>query len=201
MKILLVDNYDSFTYNMVGCLHRLGLTDITIQMNDRVDIEHLSGYAVILLSPGPSLPHESGRLLELLHHLRPQQAVLGVCLGHQALVHHCGGRLRHLASPRHGYQTQLEILDSDPLFKNIENHPTVGLYHSWTAEEIGWPATLKILARSREGDIMAIRHRKYPWYGVQFHPESYMTPEGLQLFQNFFAYVAKLDFMDANETI
>lgn len=186
---------------MVGCLRRLGLTDVTIRMNDQVDLEHLFDYDSILLSPGPSLPHESGQLLELLHHLQPQQAVLGICLGHQALVHHCGGKLRQLATPRHGYQTQLEILGFDPLFTNIEKQPTVGLYHSWTAEENGWPATLKILARSLEGDIMAIRHRKYPWYGVQFHPESYMTPDGLKLFQNFLKYVAKLDFIDTNETI
>lgn len=186
MKILLVDNYDSFTYNMVGCLQRLDLTDIDIHRNDQLDFNTLCQYEAVLLSPGPSLPQESGQLLELFQHLAPHQSVLGICLGHQALIQHCGGSLRHLATPRHGYQTRLTLVSSDSLFAGMEANPLVGLYHSWTADEGKWPDSLKLLARSLDGDIMAIRHNQRNWYGVQFHPESYMTPDGVQLFRNFF---------------
>ena len=185
MKILLLDNYDSFTYNLLHLVKELGATDVTVIRNDQIDLDDVEQYDKIILSPAPGIPSEAGLLLPVIKRYAPTKRILGVCLGHQAIGEAFGGQLTNLTEVFHGIQSQIKILDHSVLFKGLNNEILVGRYHSWVVSKDGFPDCLEITAESAEGQIMALRHRTYEVYGIQFHPESVLTPKGKTILENF----------------
>lgn len=190
MRILLVDNYDSFTFNIVERLRHLGYTNVTHRYNDAIEPQEALNYDAIMLSPGPATPREAGNLCSIIEQTYTQRPLLGICLGHQAIAEVLGARLHNLPAPFHGFQSTLRVSEqTNALVQPLHNTP-IGLYHSWVVDPTTVPNTLHINAYSAEGHIMAIQHKQYPVYGVQFHPESYMTPHGDKVFQAFLSGVA-----------
>jgi anthranilate synthase component 2 len=185
MRILLLDNYDSFTFNIVERLRHLGFTHVDRRYNNAIEPHEALAYDAIILSPGPATPAESGCLCALIEQVYTQRPILGICLGHQAIAQVMGAPLINLPNPYHGFRSTLHVLDTNNTWLQALNQKPIGLYHSWVVGENPFPNTLAITARSTEGHIMAIQHRQYPVYGVQFHPESYMTPDGDALFNGF----------------
>lgn len=186
MKILVFDNYDSFTYNLVQILRETGCASIDVFRNDRITLDAVEAYDKILLSPGPGIPSEAGILLPLIERYAPTKSILGVCLGEQAIGEAFGARLLNLPHVYHGIASRIEITEPDPLFEGISPHPEVGRYHSWIVDRDSFPSdTLKITAVDDEGHIMALAHRTYDVRGVQFHPESVLTPEGKRMIANW----------------
>ena len=184
-KIVIIDNYDSFTYNLVHLLKELG-ADTTVLRNDCFRPEQLEKYDKILLSPGPGIPSEAGHLLEVIRRYANRKPILGVCLGEQAIGEVFGARLINLDRVFHGVQTPVFIHDtSDYLFQGLPDTIQAGRYHSWVVSTDSFPANLTITAVSAEGYIMALRHRTYDVRGIQFHPESVLTPEGAQIIRNW----------------
>lgn len=184
--ILIIDNYDSFTYNLVQYIKQLG-EEVRIVRNDQLtiqDIEQLNP-DYILISPGPGNPSQAGICLDVVHHFYKTIPILGVCLGHQIIAQAFRGNVIKAKMPMHG-KTSLIVHDGKSVFANIENNVQVTRYHSLVVEEESLPECLKITAKSAEGEIMAIRHTKYPIEGLQFHPESILTEYGLQMIRNFF---------------
>jgi anthranilate synthase component 2 len=188
LKILLIDNYDSFTYNIVELLRQLNYPNPTILKNDEISIEHASEFDKIIISPGPATPSASGNIIDIIRALAPTHAILGICLGHQAIAESLGAQLINLAHPYHGYQTEIKLCQTHYLFDGIcdsTSSMTVGLYHSWVVDEINFPAELEITSRSTENYIMSFKHKIYDVHGIQFHPESYMTLHGKELLANW----------------
>ena len=185
MKILLLDNYDSFTYNLLHAVKELGMTDVKVVRNDRIGLDEVEQFDKIILSPGPGIPEEAGLLLPVIKRYAPTKSILGVCLGHQAIGEAFGARLENLKAGYHGVQTPVSILRQDKLFKGLGKEIPVGRYHSWVVSREGFPDCLEITAESREGQIMALRHKSYDVHGIQFHPESVLTPQGKEIIQNF----------------
>ncbi len=185
MKILLLDNYDSFTYNLLHVVKELGATDVEVHRNDQIALEEVDRYDKIILSPGPGIPEEAGLLLPIICRYAPTKCMLGVCLGHQAIGEAFGATLENLTEVYHGVQTPIDITGSDPLFNGLAGELAVGRYHSWVVSREGFPDFLDITALSREGQIMALRHKQFDIHGIQFHPESVLTPHGKQIIQNF----------------
>ncbi|HRH36793.1 MAG TPA: aminodeoxychorismate/anthranilate synthase component II [Flavobacteriales bacterium] len=186
MRILLLDNYDSFTWNLH---HQLVLhAQVDVVRNDAITVEDASRYDRIVISPGPGLPSEAGVTMELLRKLMPTHPILGVCLGMQAMVEVCGGTLYNQPQVMHGVAVKCVIQDpDDPLFSGVASPVEVGLYHSWAADPSTLPSTLRVTAKSSSGVIMAVRHAHHPSCGVQFHPESVLTPEGARILSNWCA--------------
>jgi anthranilate synthase component 2 len=185
MKILVLDNYDSFTYNLVHYTEQVSNAEVHVFRNDKIDLHDVEEYDKILLSPGPGLPSEAGIMIELIRKYAPHKSILGVCLGHQAIAEAFGASLYNLSKVYHGVATTMQVLQSDVLFRNMPEHFTVGRYHSWVVNEKGLPHSIEILAKDTEGEIMALRHKIYDVKGVQFHPESVLTEHGLQLINNW----------------
>ncbi len=188
MKILLLDNYDSFTGNICELLRRCGVSDIQVIKNNDPDCLQLPDCHGIVLSPGPATPFESGYLLSFIRLVVPHFHVLGICLGHQAIAQHYGAGLIPLPVPRHGEKAELKKTiygTGSVLWEGINDHESLGLYHSWTVSDREFPEELHITARSEDDRIMALQHRQLPVYGVQFHPESYLTPCGFRLMNNW----------------
>lgn len=183
-KILIFDNYDSFTYNIVRMVQELGY-DTDVYRNDAISLEQAGRYDRIIVSPGPGLPGEAGILSELLRCYAPRKRILGICLGEQAIGECFGAKLRNLEKVYHGVATPVEIVAQDALFRGLEGGFTAGRYHSWVVDGRQWPACLEITARDEQGEIMALRHRQYDVCGVQFHPESVLTPQGSVILQNW----------------
>lgn len=184
MRILLLDNYDSFTWNLHHLLEPLAEVDVV--RNDAITVDEAAAYDRIVLSPGPGLPSEAGITPELVHRMMPTHPILGVCLGLQAIVVECGGTLFNLPAVRHGVAVDcIPVSPVDPLFADLIAPIEVGLYHSWAAEPSTLPPELQVTAHSAEGVIMALRHVQYNTCAVQFHPESVMTPAGEQLIRNW----------------
>jgi anthranilate synthase component 2 len=184
MKILVFDNYDSFTYNLVHAIRRLGY-DVDVARNDRIAIEEVKKYDKIVLSPGPGIPSESGILLDLINTYASSKSIFGVCLGEQAIGEAFGAKLENLTNVYHGVSTDIHIIDDDPLFTGIERCFKAGRYHSWIVSQENFPEDLKITAIDSANSIMALAHRKYDVRGVQFHPESVLTPVGTQILKNW----------------
>jgi anthranilate synthase component 2 len=184
MKILLIDNYDSFTYNLLHILRELG-AEIDVVRNDAIPFDRLDAYQKIVLSPGPGIPSEAGDLLRLIREAAPSKSILGVCLGEQAIGEAFGAQLTNLSEVHHGVQTPVRTVAHDPLFEGLPEVFPVGRYHSWVVSSEGLPAELEVTAVDDEGEIMALRHRTYDVRGVQFHPESILTPDGKQMLANF----------------
>ena len=186
MKILLIDNYDSFTYNLVHALREAGATDITVARNDGIDLDAASRFDQIVLSPGPGIPEEAGILLPLIHRYAATKSILGVCLGHQAIAEAFGARIENLSDVFHGVQTPIRLtVPDEPLFAGLADEFMAGRYHSWVVSRAGFPEVLEVTAESPDGLIMALRHRVYRVHGIQFHPESILTPVGGSIIRNF----------------
>ncbi len=185
MKILVFDNYDSFTYNLVHAVKKLGYNDVEVHRNDQITLEEIERFDKIILSPGPGVPSESGILLEVIRTYAPTKPILGVCLGEQAIAEAFGGTLINLTDVHHGVSSIVDVLEDDVLFNGLDKKIEVGRYHSWAAEKSTLPDCLKITAVDEEGMIMALAHKTYDVRGVQFHPESVLTPKGEQMLKNW----------------
>jgi anthranilate synthase component 2 len=185
MKILLFDNYDSFTYNLRHVLLELG-AEVEVRRNDRITLEAAGAFDKILLSPGPGIPSEAGLLLPLIERYAPSKSILGVCLGEQAIAEVFGAKLLNLTHVFHGVCSDVRIVAKDPLFAGLEPGFCAGRYHSWVVSQEALPDCLEVTAvDAGEGRIMALRHRTYDVRGVQFHPESVLTPHGKIIIQNW----------------
>ena len=185
MKVCMIDNYDSFTYNLVHLVKELG-ADITVFRNDQFQLEDLEPFDKIMLSPGPGIPSEAGLLLDVIRTYAARKPILGVCLGHQAIGEAFGGQLENLSDVFHGVATPCHLTSDDPLFSGIISRDfTIGRYHSWVVSREGLPDCLEVTAVSDEGQIMALRHRELNVRGIQFHPESVLTPDGKRMLQNW----------------
>lgn len=184
MKIALIDNYDSFTYNLSHLLKALG-AEVSVFRNDEFVMEELSGYDKIMLSPGPGIPEEAGRLMEVIGYYAGKKPILGICLGEQAIGQFFGGELVNLSDVFHGVQTPCRIVADDYLFGGLPELIAVGRYHSWVVDAVTLPEVLETIAVSEEGLVMALRHRTLDIRGIQFHPESVLTPEGGRIIANW----------------
>ncbi|MDH5475711.1 MAG: aminodeoxychorismate/anthranilate synthase component II [Cyclobacteriaceae bacterium] len=186
-KILVLDNYDSFTYNLVYLLKQISPSStVDVYRNDEIPISKVQQYDKILLSPGPSLPKNAGILKELIEKYADSKSILGVCLGHQAIAEVFGASLFNMKEVLHGYEGKLKINDSsESLFHQVEDGSRIGQYHSWSVDADSIPDCLKITAESKEGHIMGVSHTRYDVKGLQFHPESIMTEYGMQIIKNW----------------
>lgn len=184
MKIVIIDNYDSFVYNLSHLLKELG-AEVTVKRNDQFRLEELEEFDKILLSPGPGVPEEAGLLLDVIRRYAGKKPILGVCLGEQAIGEVYGGKLTNLDEVFHGIQSPVTLTATDYLFEGLPSTVQVGRYHSWVVDQKGFPDCLEVTAVSEEGYIMALRHRTLDVRGVQFHPESVLTPEGKQMLGNW----------------
>ena len=184
MKTVIIDNYDSFTYNLAHLVKELG-AEVDVLRNDKFELEELEKYDKIILSPGPGIPEEAGLLLEVIRTYAGRKPILGVCLGEQAIGQAFGGKLANLSEVFHGIQTNVKIKNKDYIFSGLPTEIPVGRYHSWVVDTEGFPEELVITAISSEGQIMALKHREYDVHGIQFHPESVLTPDGKQIVGNW----------------
>ncbi len=188
MKILIFDNYDSFTYNIVQIVKDLGFQP-DIRRNDRISLDEVKQYDKIILSPGPGLPSESGILNDLIRTYAPTKSIFGICLGVQAIGEVFGARLLNLPTVFHGVSTPIHTTVSDEYtFDGIPQTFSAGRYHSWVVDKQNLPPDLQITAESDEGLIMGLRHTRYDVRGVQFHPESVLTPHGSEIIRNFLTH-------------
>lgn len=184
-KIVVIDNYDSFTYNLVHYLEALN-AEVTVFRNDEFELEELEKFDKILLSPGPGIPKEAGLLKKVIEKYAATKSILGVCLGQQAIGEVFGGRLSNLQKVFHGVASNVTVtVDDEPLFKNLPKEFEVGRYHSWVVDATDFPEILEITAVDDSGQIMSLRHKTYDVKGVQFHPESVLTPNGKQILENW----------------
>jgi len=190
MKILVFDNYDSFTYNLVHLVEKITGEKVDVYRNDQIALADVAGYDKIILSPGPGIPEEAGLLIPLIKEYAATKSILGVCLGHQAIAEAFGGRLINLSTVFHGVATKIQIGNRQraigkSLFYELPVDIEVGRYHSWIVSDDNFPAELEITARDENGFIMALQHKQFDVQGVQFHPESVLTPDGEKIMRNW----------------
>ncbi|MGN0283002.1 MAG: anthranilate synthase component II [Prevotella sp.] len=184
MKTVIIDNYDSFTYNLSHLIKEIG-ADVTVIRNDQFTLNQLMPFDKIILSPGPGIPSEAGLLLDVIKTYAGKKPMLGVCLGHQAIGEVFGGTLENLSDVFHGVATEGTQFSNDYIFDNLPKRITMGRYHSWVVSRENFPTNLEVTAVSDEGQIMALKHKNYDIHGIQFHPESVLTPEGKTMVKNF----------------
>jgi anthranilate synthase component 2 len=186
-RILVFDNYDSFTYNLVHLVEKIQHQRVEVYRNDKIPLEKIKEFDKIILSPGPGVPSEAGLLLPLIREYAASKSILGVCLGHQAIGEAFGGTLTNLSTVYHGVATPVSILKRTPgdLFEGMPDILEVGRYHSWVISEEGFPEELEVTARDDNQYIMGLRHKRLDLQGVQFHPESILTPLGEQILRNW----------------
>ena len=184
MKIVIIDNYDSFTYNLAHLVKALGV-EVTVYRNDQFELPQLEEFDKIILSPGPGIPSEAGLLLDVIRTYAGKKPMLGVCLGHQAIGEVFGAKLTNLSDVFHGVATEGTQFGNDPIFAGLPKRIVMGRYHSWVVSKEGLPECLEITAESDEGQIMALRHKTFDIHGIQFHPESVLTPEGKTMIGNW----------------
>jgi anthranilate synthase component 2 len=185
MKIVVFDNYDSFTYNLVHLLEKVCDSEIDVFKNDKIELQKINEYDKILLSPGPGLPQEAGILTEVIKKYAPSKNILGICLGMQAIGEAFGAKLRNLDKVYHGLATPIKVDSDDSLFKDCPIAFKAGRYHSWVIDQQDLPNCFEITATDEEGNIMAIKHKTYKVKGVQFHPESILSEYGEQIIRNW----------------
>ena len=185
MKIFVLDNYDSFTYNLVHYLEKVSDAEIEVHRNDKISLEEINRFDKILLSPGPGIPSEAGILLDVIKTYAATKSILGVCLGQQAIAEAFGGSLSNLSEVFHGVASPIEIIKDDLLFNDVPKKLNVGRYHSWVVNKVDLPAVLEITAVDESGQIMALHHKTYDVRAVQFHPESILTEHGLTMIANW----------------
>lgn len=196
MKIVMIDNYDSFTYNLVHLVKELG-AEITVYRNDQFEMEQLEEFDKIMLSPGPGIPSEAGKLLDVIRTYAGVKPILGICLGEQAIGEAFGGTLVNLSDVFHGVQTPAHVTDFvqhglrevDYLFRGLNRDILVGRYHSWVVDADTMPDCLEVTCLSNEGQVMALRHKEYDVRGIQFHPESVLTPDGKKMIKNWLLHL------------
>lgn len=184
MKTVIIDNYDSFTYNLSHMVKAAG-SEVEVIRNDLFSLDDLQMFDRIILSPGPGIPSEAGLLLEVITHYAGVKPILGVCLGEQAIGEAFGARLVNLSEVFHGVQTPVRLTAPDYIFEGLPATLPVGRYHSWVVSLEGLPDCLEVTALSEEGNVMALRHREFDVHGIQFHPESVLTPNGYRIIENF----------------
>ena len=190
MKILVLDNYDSFVYNLVQYLEEETGQEIDVFRNDEIDIAAVANYDLILLSPGPGVPEEAGIMPELIQRYQADKVIFGVCLGHQAIGEAFGARIYNLAEVYHGIETDMErTAASSVILDGVPQQFRAGRYHSWSIDPTSLPEELTVTAKDAQGAIMGVRHREYDIFGVQFHPESILTAEGRRMIKNLVNYV------------
>ncbi len=190
MKILVFDNYDSFTYNLVHLLEKIIHNKVTVVRNDEIALEEVGKYDKIILSPGPGIPKEAGLLIPLIKEYAATKSILGVCLGHQAIGEAFGGTLVNLTTVYHGVALPVIVDEkrrktANDLFVDLPANMLVGRYHSWVIDKVGFPEELEVVAEDNNGYIMALQHKQYDIKGVQFHPESVLTPDGEKMVRNW----------------
>ena len=190
MKILVFDNYDSFTYNLVHLVEKIIHEKVTVHRNDQIALEKVGEFDKIILSPGPGIPSEAGLLLPLIKQYAATKSILGVCLGHQAIGEAFGGTLKNLSTVYHGAATPVKVNSQqskikNDVFKELPGTIEVGRYHSWVVSKENFPGVLEVTAESENGLIMGLRHRIFDVQGVQFHPESVLTPDGEKMLRNW----------------
>jgi len=184
MKVLIFDNYDSFTYNLVHLVEKIIHQKVDVYRNDQILLEKVKEYDKIILSPGPGIPIEAGLLLPLIKEYAPTKSILGVCLGHQAIGEAFGGTLINLSTVYHGVATDCQLSKSK-LFEGLPGNITIGRYHSWIVSDKDFPKDLEITARDENNYIMGLQHKTFDVQGVQFHPESVLTPDGEKIMRNW----------------
>jgi anthranilate synthase component II len=185
MKILVLDNYDSFTYNLVYIVRQLGHGEVMdVFRNDKITLDEVDNYDKILLSPGPGVPSEAGIMPELIKKYANTKSILGVCLGHQAIGEAFGGSLINLSEVLHGVASTVKV-EKDLLFEGIPDTFKIGRYHSWVIDESTLSPDLEVIARTPDKQIMAVRHKSMDIRGVQFHPESILTENGIRIIKNW----------------
>ena len=184
MKIVIIDNYDSFTYNLSHLIKEIG-AEVTVIRNDQFTLNQLEPFDKIVLSPGPGIPSEAGLLLDVIKTYKGRKPILGVCLGHQAIGEVFGGAPENLSDVFHGVATEGTQFSNDHIFDTLPKRITMGRYHSWVVSRENCPTCLEVTAVSDEGQIMALKHKNYDIHGIQFHPESVLTPEGKTIVKNF----------------
>jgi anthranilate synthase component 2 len=202
MKILVFDNYDSFTYNLVHLVEKITHEKVDVYRNDEIPLEKVKEYDKIILSPGPGIPEEAGLLLPLIKEYASTKSILGVCLGHQAIGEAFGGKLINLSTVYHGVATEIRVVNressivngeysrltthvSRKLFEGLSDTFEVGRYHSWIVSDENFPSELEVTARDENNYIMGLQHKKFDVQGVQFHPESVLTPKGEEIMRNW----------------
>lgn len=186
MSILIIDNNDSFTYNLVQLVEECGVADCIIIKNTELDIKSVESFSKIIISPGPGIPKETSGIFDLLEKFHKTKSILGVCLGHQAIAEYFGAKLLNLSKPFHGIRSEINIVDNDcNLFLGLPAKFDGGRYHSWAVSNENFPAEMKITAVSTDGIIMGLSHRLHDVHGIQFHPESIMTPFGKRIMENW----------------
>ena len=185
MKILVFDNYDSFTYNLVQIIEQIIGEKVDVFRNDQIPLEDIEKYDKIILSPGPGIPEEAGILLELIKKYAPTKSIFGVCLGQQAIAEAFGGSLINLSEIYHGVATESNQIKEHSIFKNLPKTLEVGRYHSWAVNPENFPEELEITSIDNNGMIMSLKHKTYDVHAVQYHPESILTPNGREILENF----------------
>jgi anthranilate synthase component II len=188
MKILVIDNYDSFTYNLVHALKKFDGVTVTVKRNDEVKKDEPDLYDKIVFSPGPGLPEEAGSMLSIIRDYAGKKPMLGVCLGHQAIGESFGGKLQNMNDVLHGISTPINVVSKSYIFDDIPDTFYAGRYHSWIVEKDSLPAVLEITSLDNEGRIMSFQHREFDIQGVQFHPESVLTPIGEKILENWVSH-------------
>lgn len=186
MNVLVFDNYDSFTYNLVHLVEKILPVQVDVFRNDQIALEDIKRYDKIILSPGPGIPSEAGLLLPLIREYASTKSILGVCLGHQAIGEAFGAKLVNLSTVYHGVATDCRLSEECELFEGLPANISVGRYHSWIVSREDFPVELEVTAEDSNGQIMALQHRKFDVRGVQFHPESVLTPDGEKIVRNWF---------------
>ncbi len=184
MKTVIIDNYDSFTYNLAHLVKELG-AEVSVVRNDQFRLSELKPFDKIILSPGPGIPTEAGLLMDVIDAYAPVKPILGVCLGHQAIGEYFGGKLTNLSQVFHGIASTISITAPDYIYKELPAQVQVGRYHSWVVDNEGLPDCLEVTSVSEEGQIMSLRHKQYDVRGIQYHPESVLTPEGRKIIANW----------------
>ncbi len=185
MKIAVINNYDSFVHNIVHYLESFNGVEVSVFLNDDFYLEQLQSFDKIVLSPGPGIPKEAGLLLDVIDFYKDKKSILGVCLGHQAIAEYFGCSLVNLDQPLHGIATKLNIVEDDFLWNNLPKEIFVGHYHSWCVSKVNIATDINVTAIDEFGNIMALKHKHYDIRGVQFHPESVLTPQGKQIIENW----------------
>lgn len=183
-RVVIIDNYDSFTYNLAHLVKQLG-AKVEVFRNDQFTLNQLERFTKIILSPGPGIPEEAGLLMDVIRTYAGRKPMLGVCLGHQAIAEVFGGKLVNLKEVYHGIATEGTQFGNDPIFGGLPKRIVMGRYHSWVVDRAGFPDCLEVTAMSDDGQIMALRHRNYNIHGIQFHPESVLTPDGATIVKNW----------------
>ncbi len=184
-RILIVDNYDSFTYNLYHLVRELGYRNVEVFRNDALALDQMEAFQKIILSPGPGIPSEAGLLTQIIARYASKKSMLGVCLGHQAIAEVFGAKLLNMKEVYHGVATPVQVVRPHRLFEGLGARFEVGRYHSWIVSNHNFPGELEVTATDDNNSIMALRHREYDVHGIQFHPESVLTPLGARIMHNW----------------